>query len=150
MSDSNLPRTIGIAVALAFIGLACYFAIRTHVILPGLTVDLARFTHIEAFATAVAQFNRDEGRSPTSLDELVAKGLLPDRGQIYACPILRGTTYLPVLHYSEIEYDLNFQPEGVLIAVKQRSIEAWERRYGASFGARSPLTLFVSKGTTSP
>ncbi|MHC4747868.1 MAG: hypothetical protein ACYS18_11235 [Planctomycetota bacterium] len=64
-------------------------------------------------------FNTKYGRLPKSLEEVVARGLLPKKSEIYSCPILNNSIFGKKLAYKECEYHFVFKEQEIFIKMPE-------------------------------
>jgi len=75
------------------------------------------WNHRLALGSAISQYQSEFGRLPKSLEDMVSTGILPQRSNIFSCPILHGTSGGKVISYTECEYTIIFDPNKIVISI---------------------------------
>src|SRR5258708_26383080 len=74
-----------------------------------LCIDKGRFMTMEDIAEGIIHYNDSHGRLPRSLAELSSDRFLPERSEIYACPVQSGRFFsLPVVEFTNMQYEIVF------------------------------------------
>lgn len=84
---------------------------------PGVAFHMARYGHMIQLRHAMHRFRDMHSRLPHSLEEVVGSGLLPLRGTIYYNPLLHWSLVSRELHYTNCEYSITFETNGVTICM---------------------------------
>ncbi|MDD5064645.1 MAG: hypothetical protein PHQ35_07820 [Phycisphaerae bacterium] len=95
---------------------------------PSILWDETFWNNRGAFFQAIGKYNYQFGRLPNSLEEMVKAGFLPEKSNIYSCPILHGTRSGKVLPYTECEYSITFDPNKIVIYVPKEVFDKWGYR----------------------
>jgi hypothetical protein len=81
------------------------------------------------FASAISSYEGKFGKLPTSLEEMVSTGFLPEKSNVYSCPVLHGTRSGKVLPYTECEYTITFDPNKIVIYVPKEIFDDQHYKY---------------------
>ncbi len=81
------------------------------------------------FSSAISSYVAKYGKLPTSLEEMVSTGFLPERSNLYSCPILHGTRSGKVLPYTECEYTITFDPNKITMYVPEKIFDHWRFKH---------------------
>jgi hypothetical protein len=81
------------------------------------------------FLSAILSYEGKFGRLPTSLEEMVSVGCLPEKSNIYSCPILHGTCFGKVLPYTECEYTITFDPNKIVMYMPEKVFDNWRFKH---------------------
>jgi hypothetical protein len=83
----------------------------------------------------IALFNGKYDKLPTSLEEMVKAGFLPEKSELYYCPVRHSSLSSKELSYNEYEFVIIFEPNIVVIRIPQEVFDnTFYKR--ASEGAR--------------
>ncbi len=122
-NSKKILLTIAICVVVLFYLFWNYF------LKPSILWDETFWVNRIAFGSAISLYKGKFGRLPRSLEEMVSTGFLPERSNIYSCPILHGTRSGKVLPYTECEYTITFDPNKIVIYVPEEVFDNWRYKY---------------------
>jgi hypothetical protein len=123
-------RKIILTIAIGIIVLSYLFW--NYFLKPSILWHEASWVRKFEFLSAVLSYEDKFGRLPTSLEEMVSAGCLPEKSNIYSCPILHGTRFGKVLPYTECEYTITFDPNKIVIYIPKEVFDKWNyKKVGA-------------------
>jgi hypothetical protein len=72
---------------------------------------------MRSIGNGIALFNGKYNRLPKSLGEVVSAGFLPEKSELYYCPVKHGAFSSKELSYNECEFTIMFEPNTVVISI---------------------------------
>ena len=130
MENKNLKKSrlkkIILTTLIATVILLCLFLY--YLLKPSILWDDTFWGNRTVFASAISQYKDKFGRLPTSLEEMINADFLPEKSNVYSCPILHGTRGGKVLPYTECEYTITFDPNKIVIYVPKEVFDKWGYR----------------------
>ena len=111
---------------------------------PYLLYKKTRFHNMMSIEEGFLAFNTKYERLPKSLEEVVASDLLPEKSEIYSCPILKNSIFGEKLTYHECQYDFVFNEHEIFIQMPESVLKMEDYKDLTEFGRR----IEIYKGTT--
>jgi hypothetical protein len=81
------------------------------------------------FSSAITSYLDKFGKLLANLEEVVSAGFLPEKSNIYSCPLLHGTISGKVLPYTECEYAIIFDPNKVVMYIPEEVFDNWRFKH---------------------
>ncbi len=105
---------VGVVVLLAAIAAAGAWKMRIE---PYLLIEDTRWVQMATLEEAVIIYSDRHKKLPTSLEEIVKDGILPETGVVYFNPMKHGSRKRQPISYRDCEFEFTFSPEEVTISV---------------------------------
>lgn len=111
---SKNGRVISIATGVVLIAVLMVWHFR---VAPRLLWNVTYQLHIMPLEESVIRFSTEYKRLPTSVEEMLKAGALPQRSKLYYCPIKHNSFFSKELDISETEIELVFRADEVVVKV---------------------------------
>jgi hypothetical protein len=112
---------------------------------PALLLKRAKYFQMTTIANAIRSYNERHTRPPAEIGDLVRDGLLPGSSSIYACTLKYRSLCPPELQYSQSDYEINVEGDGVRLGLKPAAYKDVARGWKGAVGANT-LSAWVGNG----
>jgi hypothetical protein len=84
---------------------------------PYVLYQKTRDFNMHGIGEGIALFNGKNNRLPKDIDEVVQAGFLPEKSELYYCPVKHNSLFSKELPYWKCEFEISFDPNIVVIHI---------------------------------